>query len=118
MSKLRLPSGFHVILGVFHEKLPHTNQSQQIKRKTVIKCTFTDSTFTKEFGTLTAMSVCIPPDNFCKATGRKLAARRLISNNIDILDERGNYRKLNSSVFTKEDKRVLMKAICPELTVN
>jgi len=49
--------------------------------------------------TLRSLAVCQPPDQFCKRTGRLLAAKRLIRGMLG---------------FTKADRKAVFLALCPE----
>ncbi len=55
--------------------------------------------------TIEARAVCKPPDNFCRATGRRLAANRLLKQ----LREHSGLAPL----FTRDDRRTIFHAICP-----
>lgn len=51
-----------------------------------------------------ADSICSLKDQFCKRTGRLIAAKRLL----ELLNE--------STYFSKEDRRTVFHAICPEFS--
>ena len=53
--------------------------------------------------TIVARSLCKPPDQFCRQTGRLLAARRLVG-----------YMRAQPQEFSYEDRAKVFAAVCPE----
>jgi hypothetical protein len=92
--KIKLPStGQEIYIGCVHERV----EGSKARVTTVwIKDVATDVLLS------TASAFCSPKDNFCKRTGRKLAAERLI---------RAAWAK---GVSVKADRRAVMEALCPE----
>ena len=59
-----------------------------------------------------AEAICSPDDNFCRRTGRKIAASRLLHM---LLSQDGGSLDLGSFHW-KENRRKVFEALCPELT--
>lgn len=94
MPRMTLPSGQKIRLGVFHEI------TDKKIRYTLVRVTFMSSD-DQAGETCEVNSRCSKKDNFCKATGRKIAAGRLM-------------KDVKIAAMSDEDKQAIMKRICPE----
>jgi hypothetical protein len=86
--KLKLPSGPEIFIGVYHAKPGE-------QRSTTVKLEIDGLTYTAD-------CCCHPNDNFCKATGRRLAANRLLA-------------ELRAcTILSADDRKAVFLKICPE----
>lgn len=103
MRGVELESGVFVRIGVKHAwdvrsfKVPHQGFVSQTCRVTQVMFTGDDGV------SITAEAVCNPNDNFCKLSGRKVAASKLL-------------KELNG--VSKTDKKKIFENICPEFTAK
>lgn len=93
---IKLPSGVEIKLGVHHchFRLPNV---VPLLRGMKITITFPDG------ADIEGSSICKPPDQFCKRTGRRLAANRLLAG-----------LRRSPQVLHKADRKAIFAAICPE----
>ena len=95
MPIVKLSDGREARIGVYHVdnvRLPdHPGQSF---RGTCVWFTF------PEGYAINCRSICKPPDQFCRRKGRIMAARHLMQS--------------LGKVFSKQDKALIFKTICPE----
>ena len=106
--KLRLPSGMEINLWVKHGVYPieiKGSWDSVCGQKTELRGTQVDLKL-EDRGSVyqnVVHSYCRPPDQFCKRTGRRLAATKL-------LKSVRNYFPFEK----KEDRKAIFLAICPE----
>jgi hypothetical protein len=89
--KLTLQNGTEATVGVKHTKL-----GDGLPRRTVVWFRIDG------LEPVETEAVCSLKDNFCKKTGRKLAVTRLLK------------RLEDSPKVTKDDRRLIFRAVCPE----
>ena len=102
--KLRLPSGKEVRVWVKHEAAFYNSHINEWRRGTSVY--YEDGTFTTG-----ALSLCRPPDQFCKAVGRRLAANKLLRN---LRADNVVCRPYMAVEIGKRDRRALFLAINPQ----
>lgn len=102
--KTILSTGKQIQLGVHHVDDAVWTRIDGTKvenlRGTTIRFTYTNSDGSVIFNT-SGKVICIPPDQFCKRTGRRIAGIKLLKN-------------LNTYGFSKMERKEVFQLICPE----
>lgn len=99
MREVTLSSGEKARVRIQHGLVTHPG-SGAMRRGTTVKLTVGNRRFVFD-------SVCHPGDNFCRRTGRRLAADKMV--------RRCRTAEGFLNTLTKEDRRQLFRAVCPEL---
>lgn len=106
MKPIELTTGEKVLVGIRHTTLPPSSSRfgvcgfESPKPRRITQVWVTDE---HRLQTIQVQAVCAPMDNFCRRTGRKIAATKLLK------ELRDTYRFRNP-----EDRKRIFQAICPE----
>lgn len=94
--KTKLKSGQEVFVKT------HYNNDDTLEHKGEVKhCRSTEISLTIGEDTYTGKSICSPLDQFCRRTGRRLAANRLL-------------KSMKDANVSKQIRKEAFQAICPE----